>query len=79
MLWRGSCRRTLRCQAPRVAFVANGDSLILLDSRSGAVSARVPMPIGTLAGTPVAVAVDEQFSRVFVANVRLARCQQPLG
>jgi YVTN family beta-propeller protein len=59
------------------AFVASGDSLILLDARSGAVLRAVPTGIGTLAGNPVAVAVDERLSRVFVANVSLPDANSP--
>jgi DNA-binding beta-propeller fold protein YncE len=37
----------------------------------------VPTGIGTLAGNPVAVAVDERLSRVFVANVSLPDADSP--
>jgi YVTN family beta-propeller protein len=59
------------------AFVASGDSLLLLDARSGALLRAVPTGIGTLAGNPVAVAVDERLSRVFVANVSLPDANSP--
>jgi YVTN family beta-propeller protein len=59
------------------AFVASGDSLLLLNARSGAVLRAVPTGIGTLAGNPVAVAVDERLSRVFVANVSLPDANSP--
>jgi YVTN family beta-propeller protein len=59
------------------AFVASGDSLLLLDARSGAVLRAVPTGIGTLAGNPVAVAIDERLSRVFVANVSLPDAASP--
>jgi YVTN family beta-propeller protein len=59
------------------AFVASGDSLLLLDAGSGAVLRAVPTGIGTLAGNPVAVAVDERLSRVFVANVSLPDAASP--
>jgi YVTN family beta-propeller protein len=59
------------------AFVASGDSVLLLDARSGAVVRAVPTGIGTLAGNPVAVAVDERFSRVFVANMSLPDASSP--
>jgi YVTN family beta-propeller protein len=59
------------------AFVASGDSLLLLDARSGAVLRAVPTGIGTLAGNPVAIAVDERLSRVFVANMSLPDADSP--
>ena len=37
----------------------------------------MPTGIGTLAGDPVAVAVDERLSRVFVANVSLPDAASP--
>jgi YVTN family beta-propeller protein len=59
------------------AFVASGDSLLLLDAGSGAVLRSVPTGIGTLAGNPVAIAVDERLSRVFVANESLPDADSP--
>ena len=44
------------------AFVASGDSLLLLGARNGAGLRAVPTGIGTLAGDPVAMAVDERLS-----------------
>jgi YVTN family beta-propeller protein len=59
------------------AFVASGDSLIVLDARSGAVLRAVPTGIGTLAGNPVAVAVDARLSQVLVANQSLPDAASP--
>jgi hypothetical protein len=75
-------RRAARERSPYLpargrAFVASGDSLIVLDARSGAVLHAVPTGIGTLAGNPVAVAVDERLCQVFVANASLPDADSP--